>query len=145
MDLTFRVQVVNDGEQLAFTCGRRKIDALRVQPELGAHLVLTRNVRDTGGVFTNKDNGQTGSQSMLLLQARDLSDGLGVDLLGDGLAVDEFPRHRATITKPCRYVRWRRPGSAPPCASAASRPRERVCPQTSSDSCRRSPGTRPEN
>src|ERR1017187_6083561 len=121
MDLTLEVQIVEDGEQFAYTRGCRKIDALGVQSEAGAHLVLHRNVRGAGGILADKDNGKTWSQAMLLLQARDLSDSLGIDLLGDDLAVDEFPRHRKTITKPCRRVRWRSPDKFPPGASLRAR------------------------
>src|SRR5437867_3587487 len=96
-----------------------EVQPLGVDPDLGAGLLLRRDVDLGGGVVPDQDGGQTGGDAMGT-QGLDSIGHLGPDDGGDGLPVDDLGGHLGGSY--LQWRKWRRPDRtmANPCSSAAA-------------------------
>ena len=91
MDRWVSVELFDECKQFSLRGGCRQLKLFRVHPKLLAHAVLGADVRAGGGILSDQDHRESGDVALCLEHFHGC-ERLGLDLLGDGLAVNE--RHR---------------------------------------------------
>jgi hypothetical protein len=104
VDLGIVVEAVDEGEKLGLGCFFLQHNGVGVDAEFGRLGAFHADVGLRGGIFTNADESDAGRDAPLLAQGGNAGFGLGVNLGGDGFAIDESCAGHREQSKPSGVV-----------------------------------------